>query len=74
MVLRDMLFLVRWPTGEGLLTQEGAMPRVYIVKLSEEERKQLLELTRKGKVSARKLNRAHTSKSLRPARSQRRRH
>jgi transposase len=33
---------------------------VYIVKLSEEERKQLLELTRKGKVSARKLNRAHT--------------
>lgn len=36
------------------------MPKQYIVKLSEEERAQLLELTRKGKVSARKLNRAHT--------------
>ena len=33
------------------------MPQV--VKLSEEERQQLLEITKKGKVSARKLNRAH---------------
>lgn len=32
---------------------------LYVVKLSEEERQQLLEITKKGKVSARKLNRAH---------------
>jgi len=36
------------------------MLKEYVVKLSDEERKQLLELTKKGKVSARKLNRAHT--------------
>lgn len=35
------------------------MRKEYIVKLSDEERRQLLELTKKGKVSARKLNRAH---------------
>ena len=31
----------------------------YIVDLTEAERQQLLDLTKKGKVSARKLNRAH---------------
>jgi len=36
------------------------MPRkVYIVELTKEEKAELLELTRKGKVSARKLKRAH---------------
>jgi transposase len=36
------------------------MPKkLYIVDLAEDERQQLLELIRKGRVSARKLNRAH---------------
>lgn len=34
------------------------------VKLSDEQRRQLLDLTRKGKVSARKLNRAHVLLAL----------
>jgi len=35
------------------------MGKVYIVELSDDERSQLRELVRKGKVSARKLTRAH---------------
>lgn len=36
------------------------MPKkLYVVDLTDGERQQLLELTKKGKVSARKLNRAH---------------
>jgi transposase len=40
--------------------REGAMAKRYIVTLSDAERAQLLTLTKKGKVSARKLSRAHT--------------
>lgn len=32
----------------------------YLVKLSNDEREQLVQLTRRGKTSARKINRAHT--------------
>jgi transposase len=35
------------------------LKKEYIVELSDEERESLLNLTRKGKISARKLNRAH---------------
>jgi transposase len=39
---------------------EASMPRkVYIVELTTEEKAELLELTRKGKVSARKIKRAN---------------
>ncbi len=35
------------------------MDKGNIVKLSDDQRRQLLDLTKKGKVAARKLNRAH---------------
>jgi transposase len=35
------------------------MPKKYVVNLSEAERTELLDLVKKGKVAARKLNRAH---------------
>jgi hypothetical protein len=38
---------------------EYAMNKKYIVRLSEEERRQLTELTRKGKVAAYKIRHAH---------------
>jgi len=39
--------------------QEGAMAKKYIVTLTDDERAQLLALTKRGKVSARRLTRAH---------------
>src|SRR5918999_3084772 len=39
--------------------QEGAMAKKYIVSLSDDERTQLLALTKRGQASARRLNRAH---------------
>jgi Homeodomain-like domain len=38
---------------------EGAMAKKYIVNLADDERAQLLALTKRGKVSARRLSRAH---------------
>ena len=35
------------------------MAKKYIIELTKEEREELLELTRKGKSSARKVKRAH---------------
>lgn len=40
------------------LPREGVVRKVYVVDLSEEERTQLLELTRKGTAKARRLRRA----------------
>jgi transposase len=47
--------------AHGILSQkrEGLMAKRYLVTLTEEERAHLLALTKKGKVSARKLTRAH---------------
>jgi hypothetical protein len=42
-----------------LQKQEGAMAKKYIINLAEDERAQLLALTKRGKVSARRLSRAH---------------
>jgi transposase len=42
-----------------LQKQEGAMAKKYIVNLADDERAQLLALTKRGKVSARRLSRAH---------------
>jgi transposase len=42
-----------------LQKQEGAMAKQYIVNLADDERAQLLALTKRGKVSARRLSRAH---------------
>jgi transposase len=39
--------------------QEGAMTKKYVVTLPDDERAQLLTLTKRGKVSARRLMRAH---------------
>jgi transposase len=45
---------------EQTRSQEELMPKKkYIVDLTKDERRELLDLTKKGKVSARKLNRAH---------------
>jgi transposase len=41
------------------LGKERVMHKVYVVDLDDEERESLLELVRKGKLSARKLTRAH---------------
>ena len=35
------------------------MPKLYIVNLTDDERQQLLDLVKKGRASARQLNRAH---------------
>jgi transposase len=42
-----------------LQKQERAMAKKYIVNLADDERAQLLALTKRGKVSARRLSRAH---------------
>jgi transposase len=42
-----------------LQKQEGAMAKKYIVTLMDDERAQLLALTKRGKVAARRLTRAH---------------
>jgi transposase len=42
-----------------LQKQEGAMAKKYMVSLADDERAQLLALTKRGKVSARRLSRAH---------------
>jgi transposase len=42
-----------------LQKQEGALAKTYLVTLMDDERAQLLALTKRGKVAARRLTRAH---------------
>jgi len=42
------------------LKKEEIMPKKYVVSLTDDEKRELTELTKKGKTGARKLRRAHT--------------